>query len=87
MTTFFKMYIQIENDLGKWAKLSSNALDQFNCTKREGYALAFSKAKNDILLDEIEPEEIKHVVKKPQYYGQRKGTCISTHSKYYLMNV
>ena len=42
--------------------------------KREGYALSYSKAKNDDFLEDVEPEEIKRVVKKkPGSYGKRMG--------------
>ena len=66
----------MENDAGKWAKLSPLALDQFKCTKPEGYALAYSKDRDLTLLEEIEPEEIKHVIGGTVTYKKRKGTVM-----------
>ncbi len=65
--------MQVENSVGRWAKLSPLALEQFKCTKPQGYALSYSKDRDLTLLEEIEPEEIKHVIGGTMSFKRRKG--------------
>ena len=45
---------QLENEAGTWVKLSDAALKQFACRGPMGYALAYSKEKEEAFLDEVE---------------------------------
>ena len=45
---------QLENDAGKWVKLSKDALNQFSCRGSEGYALAYNKEKKEAFLEDVE---------------------------------
>ena len=46
---------------------------ELQCKKKEGYALSYSKAKNDDFLEDYEPKEIKRVIKKRGKAGKRQG--------------
>ena len=46
---------------------------ELKCTKKEGYALAYSKAKNDEFLEYHEPKEVKRIIKKKGQADKRRG--------------
>ncbi|XP_019855060.1 PREDICTED: E3 ubiquitin-protein ligase MYCBP2-like isoform X1 [Amphimedon queenslandica] len=63
---------EVENDAGTWVKLTYESLMELKCTKKEGYALAYSKAKNDEFLEYHEPKEVKRTIKKKGKVDKRK---------------
>jgi E3 ubiquitin-protein ligase MYCBP2 len=64
---------EIENDVGKWIKLTQSSLSSFGVVKSLGYAQSYNKMKDEVFLEEGEPEEIKHVMKKHGKQDKRLG--------------
>ena len=45
---------QVENDAGRWVKLSDEAMQKFNCTGPTAYALAYMAERKQEFLEEKE---------------------------------
>ena len=54
--------LQIENDAGKWVKLSDEALKQFECQGNTAYALAFSSERKQEFLEEKEVSSTRRLI-------------------------
>lgn len=61
---------QIENDAGKWVKLSGEALEQFECQGAVGYALSYSSERKQYFLEEKEVGCSTHSLVKQVYFLQ-----------------
>ncbi len=50
---FFVLLVQVENDAGKWVKLTTEAMDQLGCSAAAAaYALAYSEDRQQEFLEE-----------------------------------